>query len=425
MLSQAVFASMVSQYIMSLVAGTKLTSCTRSCPVPAELDDASTLILSQFPGKKNTPSLLLSRTQHFTPEETRLVRSILSKWEEAFSTCAPGKIYWDVIAARAKLEAIAEFIDPECTALLMDILETMVDWAGQSYEGRPIAFSVGVDNSGTSGSSVSFREIIQDEFLKVMTSGHDTLLVCNPDGGIHEHVSLFEPDGETLRILDDENHDLYAPINYIPIARWAENKRYAAVLNPEGEILLFKEGSLLFARRRGKWFFFTHSAYIAGLSGNDRRPSAAKALYQTMLDVSFARTGGCLGLLRGKTEKETSSIAPGDRLFSPDHLGLSPKNRFLRKVIAGRKFQDLQRKFRMELAGIDGATVILGNGEILAVGAILKIEGGSTGGGRTAAAMELAKHGAGVKISNDGEMTYWTSSRMRHKNETHPTYAIG
>ena len=41
-------------------------------------------------------------------------------------------------------------------------------------------------------------------------------------------------------------------------------------------------------------------------------------------------------------------------------------------------------------------------GMILAVGAILHIEGGSTGGGRLAAAKGLAKLGLGIKVSQDG-----------------------
>ena len=68
----------------------------------------------------------------------------------------------------------------------------------------------------------------------------------------------------------------------------------------------------------------------------------------------------------------------------------------------GKKFHELDRTLRQELAAIDGATVVNHEGTVVAVGAILKIEGGSTGGGRTAAAKQLAMLGLGVKISQDG-----------------------
>jgi len=65
----------------------------------------------------------------------------------------------------------------------------------------------------------------------------------------------------------------------------------------------------------------------------------------------------------------------------------------------------LDRRLRQELVAIDGATLIDHKGTILAVGAILKIAGGSTGGGRLAAAKALSKLGVGIKVSQDGGIT--------------------
>ena len=425
-LARAEFKRLVNQFIMPLVAGTRLAGCAGTCPVFTEADRPSSLRLTLGPGAKGAPSLLLSRPQFFSPEEVGLVNSILAKWAEAFGAYGLDASYRNAIAARCKLVAIAEFVDPGCSALLLDILETMVDWAGQSYEGRRIAFSVGVDAAeGFGKSPASFREAVLGDYLKVMTNAHDTLLVCEPRGGIVRHESLAEQDSDGQCGDGDDAGNLYAPIMYAPIARWAAGKRYAAVLNPEGEILLFRDGSLIFAHRRGKWLFFTHAAYVAGIAGKGVHMRTAEALYQTMLDVSFARTGACLGLWRGERHRESQVIAHADRLDTPGYPGLSHKNRFLRRVIDGRPFQDLHRKLRLELASIDGATVMLADGELLAVGAILKIDGGSAGGGRAAAAMELAKRGVGAKVSNDGEIGYWTAGRMRQKGLPPPTYAIG
>ena len=80
------------------------------------------------------------------------------------------------------------------------------------------------------------------------------------------------------------------------------------------------------------------------------------------------------------------------------------KSSALIKLIRGRKFHELDRKFRQELIAIDGATIIDYDGKILAVGAIIKIEAGSTGGGRLAAAKTLSNYGISIKISNDGSM---------------------
>ena len=78
------------------------------------------------------------------------------------------------------------------------------------------------------------------------------------------------------------------------------------------------------------------------------------------------------------------------------------KAQCLKKIIDGKKFHELSRKLRQELVAMDGATVVDLDGTIIAVGAILKIEAGSEGGGRLAAATTLAKYGIAIKISQDG-----------------------
>jgi hypothetical protein len=93
-------------------------------------------------------------------------------------------------------------------------------------------------------------------------------------------------------------------------------------------------------------------------------------------------------------------VAPKDG----DHIQkrVSPKARLIRRIVGNSKFQQLDRRLRQELLAIDGATIIDHEGVVLAVGAILQIEGGSSGGGRLAAAIALSKYGTGIKVSQDG-----------------------
>jgi hypothetical protein len=71
-------------------------------------------------------------------------------------------------------------------------------------------------------------------------------------------------------------------------------------------------------------------------------------------------------------------------------------------LVQGRRFQDFSRTMRKELVGINGATILNYQGEILAVGAIIKTSGGSTGGSCLAATETLAPHGTTIKILADG-----------------------
>lgn len=92
-------------------------------------------------------------------------------------------------------------------------------------------------------------------------------------------------------------------------------------------------------------------------------------------------------------------------------------------LIAGRKFYELDRKLRLELMSIDGATIVDADGNILAVGAIIKIEAGSTGGGRLAAARTLSKYGMSIKISNDGRIEGFRMDKL--KLRVKPMFVLG
>lgn len=429
MITQTRFRRIVQEYIMPLVAGTRLTACRKACLDHVENASGTDLQISLNPVGEKPRVMLLSRTQQFMTDEIALIRNIIAKWAKAFAKTAYDDPIFDAIAERCQLEAIAEYIDPSSTTFLLGIIGTMGNWASQTYEGKRINFVIGVDQTTDEVSNVSFRDFASEDFPKVLTSGYSSLIVCNAKGNVLRHETLYGPKEAPAGSTDGDGHSAHSPLDFIPIADWTKDKRYTAVLNTEGEILLFQGGALVFARRRGKWIFFTHAAYLAGMGRRGQKIQVRNALYQTMLDVSFKRAGGCLGLWRGFNIKDgTTPIMPQDRLDLPESTTLNAKNRFFRRLIQGRKFQELSRRLRQELVSVDGATVLLFDGTIVSVGAILRIDGGSPGGGRTAAAMELAKHGIGVKISDDGKISYWKDLHPRKaktmKNVL-PKYEIG
>jgi len=85
----------------------------------------------------------------------------------------------------------------------------------------------------------------------------------------------------------------------------------------------------------------------------------------------------------------------------------SAKAPLLRHLI-GQRFADIPRPIREELAALDGATVLDRAGTVLAAGAIVRVPGGSEGGGRLAAAKALSRLGLAVKISADGGISAFT-----------------
>lgn len=72
-------------------------------------------------------------------------------------------------------------------------------------------------------------------------------------------------------------------------------------------------------------------------------------------------------------------------------------------LVDERSFTDLDRKLRTEIISMDGACILNAVGKVCAVGAIIRNDSGSSGGGRSAAAKKLSVYdGFAVKISTDG-----------------------
>jgi len=276
--------------------------------------------------------------------------------------------------------------------LLMGI-DQLNEFGSKLYEGSAISATLGFRNMRGPNTEVTLEKMAREDFGSVLSNGHDTMLEFNYEGGLVSHVAL----PATVDVPS------FCPFRQGAIADWTggHDNRIAMSLNRLGEILIFQRKKLLFAKRSGRWHFLTHEPVIKQMNV-PRDPKLRRAIYETCLDASFTRTGACIGVVQvngGRGWRETIS---DDDLIS---TSITTKGRTLRRVIAGRKFQDLDRRTRQEISAIDGATVISHQGELIAAGAILQIQGGSTGGGRLAAARQLSTFGLGIKVSQDGGIT--------------------
>ncbi|MDP3493394.1 MAG: hypothetical protein Q8R82_09775 [Hyphomonadaceae bacterium] len=273
---------------------------------------------------------------------------------------------------------------------LLTVIDQMAHLATRLYEGAPIASAVGIDPAVTGTEALPFTALAKEDFFAVLSNGFDTMLALSRHLNFTGHIVLDAAPSASG----------FCPWRHSAIAQWTSGGkgRVAVVLNRLGEILVFRDGQLLFARRSGNWHFLTHDPVIRQM-GVPKNNDIRKAIYETALDASFARTGACIGVAAsGSMQQAEDMIADTDWL----EKGLSYKSKSIAQIVNGRKFHELDRTLRQELVAIDGATVISHEGMVMAVGAILKIRGGSTGGGRTAAAKQLSLLGLGVKVSQDG-----------------------
>src|SRR5688572_10819108 len=151
---------------------------------------------------------------------------------------------------------------------------------------------IGVEPSPdpTSISAVHVGTLARKGYAKVLSNGVDTLMVLSPSGHVVEHKSLNE-----RRRVSHASVRSFAPRKYLALAGWATGSRAAFALTHQGEILVFKSRQLKFAFRAGQWSHFAHAAMIARMGTSS---TLTRAVYASCLDVSFARTGGCLAIAK-------------------------------------------------------------------------------------------------------------------------------
>lgn len=327
-----------------------------------------------------------------TARETRVVEAFVTILER-MSFELQGPLKDDLLSTfqrRVVAEATAE---PGEGAKLLTLIDQMALWASRLYEGAPITSAIAIDPAVSGIKSLPLSLIATEDFFAVLSNGIDTLMTLSRHLNLIGHVVLHPIPSASG----------YCPWRHTAIADWtsAGKGRIAVVLNRLGEILIFRDGQLLFSRRSGKWHFLTHGPVIRQM-GVPKNEAIRRAIYETALDASFARTGACIGVIAAGSMKDAEDmIADADWL----NKSISIKSKAIGRIVGDQKFHELDRTLRQELVAIDGATVIDHTGNVVAVGAILKLKGGSTSGGRTAAAKQLALLGLGVKISQDGGIT--------------------
>ncbi len=138
-----------------------------------------------------------------------------------------------------------------------------------------------------------------------------------------------------------------------------------------------------------------------------------RAVYATCLDVSFSRTGGCIAIAKQKKRARCSDYLQDDDLLQKP---TTPKAALLNHL-TGHPFEQIPRPIREEMAGIDGAIVLDHKGNVITAGAIVRVPGGSDGGGRKAAAKALSRLGLAIKISADGGITAFNDKGTKRDPE--------
>lgn len=384
------FYEFIDAYILGMIPGTSLEKA-RCAAQRRKMKMTFSHYAAKYYLDRETFITIRKEIPFRKPEKT-LIREILS---ECDSRHIFNDVYKNETAQGVITKAVSQCISEDQWEQVKYVIDLYSSWASQTYEGNRIAHAMGIDTGArVNPGVVPLDEARYDDALKVIGSSHDSLLMLDNENKIigTRILSALSP---------TEESELLAPLAFGHIANWTTGSKIAIALTRNGEILLFKEKQLLFAKRRGAWRYFPHSTMlrrIISIPDTELHRALRKAIYLTALDVAFNRGGACLGVV--KPDRDFEELLPGNCRLEDRALHQS--------VVGNKKFMDLPRVLRAELCAIDGATVLDHAGRLLCVGAILNTGGNAEGGGgRTAAARRMSDFGIGIKVSNDGFMTLY------------------
>jgi len=443
------FAKFLQNNILTLFTGSEIVgedASTNREGIVAQGANGSVLVKFH---KSDNYRFVIKRVQPFKQFEMNLIKTIIQEYDELYSSGIKNE-HLERLQTYTIEKAVCKAISRNGSRTLLELIDLMSHWGQRTYEGNnlDLGFIVTAQKMPKSTNpNLHLSKIMSQDFSALLTDGIDTCIELSSNGYLVNYITIPPVKTDIAQ----------APYDYLKMANLCTGAKVGVSLMRNGDLLIFKDRSLVFARRSNKWLCYSHDEIINKISERSGEGGAdiRRAIYFTALDTSFTKNGACIvHINKEETDNVLKHIDEKDLLIEKYYnakkdqkVNLSffydadeqrsqektyeeflkePENIklvTLKSMIMGRKFQDLDRKMRQELVSIDGATIIDPDGQIIACGAIIKIEAGSSGGGRLAATKTLAKYGVALKISADGFIEGFKMDRQ--KLRVRPTFIVG
>lgn len=338
-----------------------------------------------------------------------------------------------------------------------NLIKCLQRWSEKTYEGHNVCYGFIINlNPGEkkyfkdkSESYGDFVDFIGEEYSAVFTDGITSVVEIDKNCNFIEYKSILHSDSP----LPDNLHNVYLPIRFAQIIYENVDKNNVGLfLLTNGDIILARNKMISFVKRGGRWLNFSQRSFyniVSDYVGKDENlKTIIQSIYCSCLDISFAHSGGLIAIVDANNDnwkkdvsKEIKPIVTkidtlGDADFNNIQETLDDiykkecerinknkegretiiegllkdlkkrltKKRYLLQILKDNTyFPRIDRKLRADLSGLDGAMILDLKGNIVACGAIIANEAGSSGGGRGSAARTLSKYGGfAIKISTDG-----------------------
>ena len=361
------------------VSGWRVFSIPCQMKIPPDVMSCVRRILQSFPDvsqyKKTGASRYLPTNFPYEVQKKSLYRNLVQE----------GLCQW--LAGDIKNNSIRE---------LFDELET---WSVKTYEGKKVTmgFVINLDATSTFGvGNQKWLHFMHDDASAMLTDCIHSVIELDVKCNFISYHSLSE-NGQIEACKLDHN----APLRFLPIMqKYVDGKVNGVFLLGNGDIVLAKNQKVRFVKRNLRWLNMSYSTFENALEKFVRKnkdegsegkiEELIKSIFASVLDVSFSHAGGIIAVV-GKTWPDTdnnSILAPCDDLLnvSYDMEAMAEDIRTLKRavileMVENKTFQEMDRKLRSELLGLDGACILNCEGKVHSFGAIIQNDSGAIGGG--------------------------------------------
>lgn len=233
-------------------------------------------------------------------------------------------------------------------------------------------------------------------------------------------LALVDRDGLLADLIDIQEwtepyRDMPLPVP--PASKYADHARatlcgghICIILSPSGEIKIYSEGVPVFRFIDGRWRLVDARHRYGMWENAIGNAELSERLFSVALNLTESRRGALFVVLE-KPESAQALISQPDLLDHLNHEGLAEgitSKDQLHYLLRDRSILDVPSTVLENIARIDGAVVLGGDGNLLAFGAILHHHSRedtldrTVEGGRTTAAIAASHYGTVLKISEDG-----------------------
>lgn len=198
--------------------------------------------------------------------------------------------------------------------ILHTVITHMINWSSRTYEGKKIPFGIVISyGAEINSSAANYLHFLENDSSAVFTDGIFSGILLDRQGNV---LSFLTRDS-TPPQKKEKYTCVFAPYQFMDIARHCVNGSIGIIAMTNGEIILIKDRAVCFAKRGSKWVSFDWMRVYSNLKPYFFRDTNAKdidvkmkirELYCTLLDVSFAHTGGCISIIVPDKKDEIGNL---------------------------------------------------------------------------------------------------------------------